>query len=874
MKLTKYLTLCVMTTVAIGVTGRRMAPSQVVENDLQKRISATADKSQFAILNSPTLDGDRLEAMKFLYAYMLLPDLEAKDSTFWLANVDASLRAAREMPWGDQVPQREWQHFVLPVRINNEALDSARIVLYDELRDRVGGIEDMERAILEVNHWCHEKVSYRPSDGRTSPPLSTLSQAIGRCGEESTFTVAALRAIGIPARQVYTPRWAHTDDNHAWVEAWANGRWHFIGACEPEPVLDLAWFNAPASRGMMMTTNVFGRYDGPEEKLEVREPETVINVTSNYAPTAPVSALVRDEKGGAVAGAKVNFCLYNYADFYPVSSKITDTGGVASTIAGKGDMVVWATDGRRFGLTKVTVGRDAQVIVTLDKGPDYNGTVDFDLTPPPLSAQLPGVTESQREENNKRLAAEDAVRNYYISTFATEDDARRVASPLGFPADRIAPLIAKSRGNSRCLMDVMLSMPEADETLANLLESVSEKDLRDITTEVIKDNLAFTPPSISPEHHKEYVLNPRVSTEPLVPYKSFFRSVIAPEDVEKYRRDPSLWEKQVAEMITIDGTWNPRSIAMTPQGVWRQRTADAHSRDIFFVTSARSMGIPARIDPVTGKTQYADASGAWRDAFTSGTTGKRAPTGKVKFSFTRSGRISDPRYYSQFAISRIRDGVPTQMEYDEEMTLNDMAAATPSMDCGQYMLVTGQRMADGSVLARSRFFTIDKGKTTSVPVEIRQDEEGVQVIGSLNAENIYHDLNDNTDRSILSHTGRGYFIIGLIAPSNEPTAHALNDISSLKQEFEASGIPILLLFADAGAASRFDASPYTSLPKTAIFGVDVDGKSLEELKASLSLPDGTMPVFVIADSFNRVIFASQGYTIGLGEKLLDVLSKL
>ena len=37
-------------------------------------------------------------------------------------------------------------------------------------------------------------------------------------------------------RQGYTPRWAHTDDNHAWVEAWVNGKWYFLGACEPEPV--------------------------------------------------------------------------------------------------------------------------------------------------------------------------------------------------------------------------------------------------------------------------------------------------------------------------------------------------------------------------------------------------------------------------------------------------------------------------------------------------------------------------------------------------------------------------------------------------------------------------------------------------------------
>ena len=111
------------------------------------------------------------------------------------------------------------------------------MVFFDELKDRVKGLS-LYDAVLEVNHWCHEKVIYTPSDGRTSSPLASVKTAYGRCGEESTFTVAALRSVGIPARQVYTPRWAHTDDNHAWVEAWVNGKWYFLGACEPEPVLN------------------------------------------------------------------------------------------------------------------------------------------------------------------------------------------------------------------------------------------------------------------------------------------------------------------------------------------------------------------------------------------------------------------------------------------------------------------------------------------------------------------------------------------------------------------------------------------------------------------------------------------------------------
>ena len=94
--------------------------------------------------------------------------------------------------------------FVLPLRVNNESLDSSRVVFQRELMPRIEGLS-MEEAILEVNHWCHEKVTYQPSDARTSSPLNLVKNALGRCGEQSTFCVAALRSVGIPARQVLPP---------------------------------------------------------------------------------------------------------------------------------------------------------------------------------------------------------------------------------------------------------------------------------------------------------------------------------------------------------------------------------------------------------------------------------------------------------------------------------------------------------------------------------------------------------------------------------------------------------------------------------------------------------------------------------------------
>ncbi len=215
-----------------------------VHQDFENRVS------QFSILNSQlkldTLCQTEREAMEFLYAYMPLSDLADYEPSFYLNQVRYAFKAREEMPWGKDVPEDIFRHFVLVYRVNNENLDTARMVFYRELKERVKGMT-MEEAALEVNHWCHEHVAYRASDSRTSSPLATLRTSLGRCGEESTFTVTALRAVGIPARQCYTPRWAHCDDNHAWVEVYVDGEWKFLGACEPDPHLNMGWFSIPST---------------------------------------------------------------------------------------------------------------------------------------------------------------------------------------------------------------------------------------------------------------------------------------------------------------------------------------------------------------------------------------------------------------------------------------------------------------------------------------------------------------------------------------------------------------------------------------------------------------------------------------------------
>lgn len=896
--------------------------NQVLQ-DLESKQQVLPNGDLFAILSNTDLSVSEQEALKFLYAYMPIGDITDYPGEYYLENLRLSEQTRREMPWGKVVTDELFRHFVLPIRVNNENLDDSRKVFYGELKDRVKNLS-MKDAILEVNHWCHEKVVYRPSDARTSSPLASVKTAYGRCGEESTFTVAALRAVGIPARQVYTPRWAHTDDNHAWVEAWADGKWYFFGACEPEPVLNLGWFNAPASRGMLMHTKVFGRYSGPEEIMLETQNYTEINVIENYAPTAKAVVTVTDTNGQPVSGAKVDFKVYNYAEFYTVATKYSDANGQVSLTAGKGDMLVWASKEGSFGYSKLSFGKEEALKLALDKKEGVSYTIDFDIVPPAEGANLPEVTPEQRAANDLRLAHEDLIRNEYVATMMTEENAKAWVNSLYGNAlqpqmkDKLANYLVASRGNHQTLKDFLSAVRSKDAATVSpeemraiwLLENISAKDLRDITPDILNDHLKYSSEGekIDVELMKKALLSPRVANEMLTPYKKVLREAISPEiqksDNGVLPYSPASLIEWCKKEITIDNKLNSQRIPVSPMGVWKARVADETSRNIFFVAAARSLGIPAWIDEVTGKVQYTNESLIPQDVdFEASQQATQAPTGTLKAKYTPTRALPDPKYYSHFTLSKFKDGAFRLLNYDEGdadmgggTTWSNLLKNGTKLDTGYYMLVTGTRMASGAVLSKITFFNIEQGKTTDLDLVMRESKDQIQVIGNFNSESLYRPLGTESQKELTSEAcgtvkenaeggcapqtllqtcGRGYYIVAVLGVGQEPTNHALRDIAALGKEFESWGRKMVLLFPSEEQFKKFQPSEFQGLPSTITYGIDIDGSIQEQIAKSMNLSNRTiLPMFIVADTFNRVVFVSQGYTIGLGEQLMKVIHGL
>ena len=837
--------------------------------------------------NTETSFGEK-EALDFLYQYMPLGDSVDYTADYFDECIHYAFLAKQEMPWGKDIPEREFKHFVLPPRVNNENLDRFRATYYEELKDRVKALS-LYDAVLEVNHWCHEHVNYKGSDSRTSAPMATIQTSWGRCGEESTLLVTALRTVGIPARQVYTPRWAHCDDNHAWVEAYVDGGWHFLGACEPEPVLDLGWFNEPASRALLLHTRVFGDYDGPEEVISRNANYTEINVVDNYAETAKTTFTVVDADGKPLPEVTVEFKIYNYAEFCTVVRKTTDQNGQTWLTSGLGCMMAYAAHDGHFGFQVFRAGQQDEVTLTLDHLEGTEDGFEFDMVPPPPTSVLPEVTPEMRAENDRLVHYEDSLRNAYIA-----DCKKAQQALIGNTGNKtLCSIYEKTWGNYQTIADfVKYAQEQHKETNAvQLLQNLSDKDLRDISLEVLKDHLDHTLGleqsviSMPPEHYAPYILNPRISNEMIVPWRQTLTNCFPEEDRRPFHDQPELLVDWVKQHIEVDDGLNPQRIPISPLGVLKACKADRHSRDILFVALARSLGIAARINPVNGNVEY-EQQGQWMKAdFNTAELGNNeeaankrpASNGFLDLHYQPIEGTPNPKYYTHFSIKKFDGNSFQLLAYDAQdpgiddgMTLSSFEHPTP-LEPGYYLLTGGTRLPDGTALTHSQFFTIEAGKTTSVELVLRKPKPMLEVLGQLDVALTYT-LPDSDEVLTYPADASKPLILGLLDQGSEPTTHAMQDISAFAEQFNSSEVNLLFLFNSPEAYQKFMLKQFNTLPKGIVFGIQ-QGETGQNVINNLHQQSDQLPVFLVVQPNHDVVFEKAGYTIGLGEQLLKVLAE-
>ncbi len=656
------------------------------------------------------------------------------------------------------------------------------------------------------------------------------------------------------------------DDNHAWVEVWVDGSWYYMGACEPESVLNKGWFDEPVKRAMMVHTRTYGQYFGTEPVLYRQSNAAMLNLLHHYTRTAELSVTVLDEERKPVSGADVRFQLYNYAEFYTLLIQKSNPSGQAHMTTGLGDLLIWAFRGDRYGFAKATVrpGLKIEIVLNHRLGDHFTENIDFT---PPVKTTLSPTDPATGTENDLRSLREDEIRNRYIAGFIDERQSRNLAVTLEVDADLLWKYLKNSRGNWMEIKSFLEKTPGGMRTSAmDMLGVISEKDLRDAPAFVLADHLKETSSYIPPrpdEIFTRYVLNPRVANENLRPYRRAIRTILPDSlktDADGIERKISEWiEKNIRQ---VDDDLNHYNVPLTPAGVLSLGVADRHSLNIFAVALCRSIGLPSRLEPGSLAPQLYQ-QGRWLALWP---LQKVSEPAKLTFTHPDAAIEPPPKYYIQFTLGRFRDGNYDSLEFPFDTAVGSMPKPL-ELPAGHYRLVTGVRLGNDDILTRLHFFTLERNQEMTLPLVLRNRQEEMP-----------HELvlPPKMDIELIGTCERGSLgkwippagaVLAFVKAEHEPSRHLLDDLTRIRNRLEKWDGAFILVLKDRGEYAVVAGRELNRLPKKTLVAIIPSDQSI-------ALPRFDYPCCLLLDNALSPRFVSTGYRTGTDNQLLRAIAAL
>lgn len=860
--------------------------------------------AEIANLVETAQETDLSEALKCLYASMPVSDAVDYPAELFEDYAGHGVFLWQKGPFAGRVPEDLFAGYVLHHRVNNEDLTKHRRFFYEELKDRIAGM-DMRRAVLEANYWCASQATYRSTDGRTASPMCVYRSAYGRCGEESTFTVSVLRSLGIPARQVYVPLWSHCDDNHAWVEAWCDGEWVYLGACEPEEVLNKGWFSGASSRAMLVHSRLLlpvAQEDGSQKDaaqvLDGGDMCHVLNQTGRYALTAEQEVRVCDGEGRPQPDALVRFEVMNGAFYGEIASVRTDGDGKCMLRTGLGSLHVTASKDGAYGECQIDT-RDGECcrIVLGDTGQRLDEWEEMTISAPKDSVRNRVVlTQEEKSRGRKRLEEMNRLRREKESLFFDQALAEQAAAGLDQgKRDRCMAIMKKACGNQKEIAD-FLGRPAAgvypERWKLALLESLREKDYRDVTDEILEENCRETAAwegTYEDSVLVPYVLCPRVWNEMIRPFRRFIRSWLQQESdrrggnlEEEIRRNPAYALQLAKERILPDKKTEYGNLVTSAAGALESGCGSRLTQEIVCIQILRTLGIPARLNPVEGKPEVWMEPDRNRDVESeTGIAGKRNAAPKAAGQFVllerqeRSCRIRvsgqegvEWNYFGNWTLARFDQGAyrPLRLGRRDHSKLDGPIAAFP----GRYRALTANRLPNGNILAKQFCFVLEEGQEKEICLELAQAK-----LSDMLTE---YDIADFALKresgaecllSDLVREQRGLFI--WLGEDEEPTEHILDEIYERREAY--AGLKAGLFFVAVRPEIRDN--PACRRVLEAVPGIEMMyddfGADMEALARRLYLEPGKLPLAVLIDRDMRGIYSVAGYNVGTGDMILKLI---
>ena len=277
---------------------------------------------------------------------------------------------------------------------------------------------------------------------------------------------------------------------------------------------------------------------------------------------------------------------------------------------------------------------------------------------------------------------------------------------------------------------------------------------------------------------------------------------------------------------------------------------------MFFVAACRSFGIPSRLEPATKTPQYYKEK--WIDVnFEKTEKPVVKETGTLIIENDPANK-TDLKYRVHFAIAKYENGRYNTLDYGWDNPISKMDKSL-IMEVGNYMLISGNRQSNGSILTSLEFFNIHEGEHKEISIKLRQNNEELKSLSTIVLpENLKSVNGENIDfkKSEIN-------IIGILDLEKEPTKHTMVDIEKIASSFDNLDVNIYLLIKEKAEIPKY------KMPQRTIYIVD----EKDFLSAELKIEQQEFPLFMVVKD-NHVYFSSKGYTIGIGEQMIKIIQKL
>ena len=846
---------------------------QQIKQNYIKVLPFLQDKENIITTNMEKLDGNHRVAMEYVYSSLPLSDIADYEFTLLYSFVKHAFMVAETMEWMKQIPESYFLHYVLHPRINSEDMSEHRELFYNMLYKRVKNMS-MKEAVLEVNNWCLEQATYQSTDYRTASPLTVTTRGTARCGEESTLMVAALRSIGIPARQIYVPYWSHCDDQHAWVETWCDGKWYFTGACEPEPVFNRGWFTVPASRAMLVHSTLFSSVGmEQEEQISKEGAVTYLNHLKRYTKNSiSLTIKVIDKDDHEVRDALVQFEIVNYGGFVRNCTCKTDRKGRVQITTGAGGLKVTVMkEGKttvKFIHTKSE--NDNEILIVFDEREDKKEEIDrvikeawqdFSLEAPASNEpenMIPSAEDIRKQEQKNEKSSEIRVKrieSYYDEGFVNQFKR--------YPG--ITNALNEAKGNFNELRNFIdKEIQGADLYLkSKLLETLSKKDYADVKADTLEEHLTHAlsyRDGMNEDIFVQFVLAPRVVRETLTPYRQFIEQYFTKEEKEDYKHNPmKLWE-HIKETIHYYPEMEYTTIITTPKGALRLKAASPVSRKILFVAILRTLGIPAKLLP-------ADESVWYRKGGRFIEVEEQAKNRSILMVKTNLATM--PVYEEQWSLGRLNEnGTYDKLSLWKTQWVDN--TWTCNLAAGNYQLVTISRLTDGSVLGKYFTFSLTWGEERTIDL-IFNNLSKKEMLTQLKIPDFV--LEDKIESSIKASElcdGQPHIFVWL-ETGKEPTEHILNEMFENKEGLFKTKVSIsFCLETLEDVKDKTLQKALSVLPNAKVYSV----RDVETCKAIANIAEVNaeiLPLVLVIDGNMQCVYAASGYQVGTASMLIKII---